>query len=266
MINGTLFKKEIKANYKILVIFLAVLTLYGVMIVTMFDPRLGDSLAIMMESMPDVFAAFGMSNPGTTLLEFLINYLYGFLLVVFPMIFLLLLSNRLIARYIDRGSMAYLLASPNKRSRIAFTQAAVLLLSLLLLISYVSVICILASEFMFPGELEIPEFLLINAGLLGLHVFLAGICFCASCIFHDTRRSYGVGAGLCIAFFLIQMLSQTGDKFEALKYATPLTLFQPDRIAAYDGNSILYFLVLYAAGLLFIGLGIGSFCKRDLSI
>ena len=40
--------------------------------------------------------------------------LYGFLLVVFPMVFLILLANRLLTRYLDRGSIAFLLATPNQ--------------------------------------------------------------------------------------------------------------------------------------------------------
>ena len=54
----TLFKREWKASWKLLAIFLAVLSLYGGMIVSMFDPKLGESLNMMAESMPQIFAAF----------------------------------------------------------------------------------------------------------------------------------------------------------------------------------------------------------------
>ena len=58
--NATLFRKEIKSNWILLVIFLGVLSVYSVMITMMFDPRLGDSLRMMADSMPQMFAAFGM--------------------------------------------------------------------------------------------------------------------------------------------------------------------------------------------------------------
>lgn len=48
MINKTLFLKEWKTNWKMLVLFAAILTLYGAMIVSMFDPKLGESLKMMM--------------------------------------------------------------------------------------------------------------------------------------------------------------------------------------------------------------------------
>ena len=57
--NAALFKKEIKSNGLLLVIFLAVLSVYGSMITIMFDPKMGDSLKLMAESMPGIFSAFG---------------------------------------------------------------------------------------------------------------------------------------------------------------------------------------------------------------
>ena len=126
MFSLTLLWRESRANYKILLLFLAVLTLYVSMVTAMYDPKLGEALAAMMETMPEIFSLVGMQNPGTTLGEFLVNYLYGFLLVVLPLVFIVLMANRLMARYVDRGSMAYLLATPNKRRRIAMTQAWVM--------------------------------------------------------------------------------------------------------------------------------------------
>ncbi len=266
MLNKTLLKKEIKSNYKALLIFMAVLTLYSSMIVSMFDPKLGESLTMMMESMPGIFAAVGMSNPGSTLIEFLVNYLYGFLFIVFPLIFIIITSNKLVALYIDRGSMAYLLATPNKRRKIVSTQAFVLLLGILALTVYVTMLCIGASEAMFPGELDISKFILLNVGLYGLLVFLAGVCFCASCIFNDSKGAIGIGAGLAIAFLLIQMVFQVGKKFEFLKYFTPMTLFDADGIIAGEARAVGMFCILYAAGIVLFIIGIEVFCKRDISV
>lgn len=264
--NTILFRRELKANYKLILIFIGVLSLYGSMIVTMFDPELGDSLATMAQSMPEVFAAFGMLEVGTTLLTFIVNYLYGFLLIAFPSVFIILLANRLMARYINQGSMAYLLATPNKRRKIAFTQAIFLVSGVLCLVVYVTVLCICVSQAMFPGELEIKKFILVNMGLFGLLVFLSGLCFFSSSVFSDTKLSNGIGAGCIIAFVLIQMLSQVGEKFENLKYLTPLTLFQTDELIAGESQAVVAFVVLYILGILFYAIGIEIFCKRDLSI
>lgn len=266
MISKTLFKRELKANYKILLVFMALISMYCSMIVAMFDPKLGESLKMMAESMPDLFAAFGMMDSGSTLIEFIANYLYGFILLAIPIIFIILLGNRLVARYVDKGSMAYLLATPNKRKKIVTTQAVFMTLCILFLVIFATVLCILVSKAAFPGELDIKKFIIMNIGLFGLLFFMGGICFLSSCAFNDSRYSYGVGGGLAILFILIQMISQVGDKFEALKYATPLTLFQTDKIIAGESNVIGYFLILYIAGLIMYVAGITIFSKKDLSL
>ena len=92
------------------------------------------------------------------------------------------------------------------------------------------------------------------------------MCFLSSCTFNDSRYSYGVGGGLAVVFILIQMLSQVGDKLEKLKYLTPLTLFQPDKIIAGDSSSIVCFIVLYIIGLIMYLVGIRIFMKKDFPV
>ncbi len=66
--NKTLFAKELRANLFVSGIIAAVLAMYIGTIVAMYDPKLGESLDLMM-SMPELFAAFGMSMRATTLLR-----------------------------------------------------------------------------------------------------------------------------------------------------------------------------------------------------
>ena len=57
-----LLRRELRANYKMILLFTAVITLYSTVIIAMYDPKLGASLNMMAESMPELFAAFGMTN------------------------------------------------------------------------------------------------------------------------------------------------------------------------------------------------------------
>lgn len=266
MINWVLFSKEFKANLKLFIIFWAVLAVYAGMIVAMFDPKLGDSLNLMAQGMPQLFAAFGMDDVGVTLLEFVVNYLYDFLFVVFPAVFIIIVANRLVVRYVDDGSMAYLLATPHTRKSLVVTQMRVLSTLLFLLVALAALFTWAVASYMFPGELEIGKFVIINVALYGLLIFLSGLCFCFSCWFNDARKSFGWGAGLVIAFVLIQMLSQVGDKFEFLKYATPLTLFNTEGLMAGDSDAILMFLILYIAGIALYFLGMEIFAKKDIPV
>lgn len=75
MINFTLLKKEFKSNISILITFMSILSMYGIVMISMFDPKLGESLKLMSENMPEMFALFGMNNFSSNLMDFLINYL-----------------------------------------------------------------------------------------------------------------------------------------------------------------------------------------------
>lgn len=264
--NTTLLRKEIKTNWILLVIFLGVVSVYGVMITMMFDPELSDSLRMMSESMPQLFAAFGMADVGTTLLEFVTGYLYGILLIAFPGVYIIILANRLVAKYVDNGSMAYLLAVPQKRRKIILTQGIYLLLSLVILVVYVTVLIIVVGEILFQGELDIPGFLRVNVGLLGLLIFFGGACFCASCFCNESKNSSAVGTAVVVYTLLLQMVSQVGEKFENIKYATPVTLFDVEGLSAGESGALAMCAILYAAGFLLMAIGILRFSKRDLPL
>ncbi|MDD3338179.1 MAG: ABC transporter permease subunit [Lachnospiraceae bacterium] len=266
MMNGTLYKKEWKSNGVLLIIFIAVLTMYAAMIVSMFDPELGDSLKQMAASMPEVFAAFGMADVGQTLLEFVTGYLYGILLTAFPAVYIIILSNRLVARYVDNGSMVYLLSGPQKRSQIIRTQLIFQVTSLLVMLLYVIALIIITAQFMFPGELEIPGFLRVNAGLFGLWIMFGGICFLCSSLWNESKTAIGISSAIVIYTLLVQMIAQVGEKFEFLKYATPITLFNAKGLADNTAEAWITCAVMYGVGIVCYIVATQVFQKKNLPI
>lgn len=262
--SGALLKKELQANGLLAVIFLGVVTLYGSMITSMFDPKLGDSLNTMMESMPELFAAFGMSNPGASLTQFLANYLYGFLLVALPLVMILILVQRLLVRYMERGAMAWLLASPVPRWKLAVIQAFVLVAAVVLLVGYMTGLCGGLAEVLFPGELEFDRFALVNLGDLGLLLFFAGLCFCSACLFQSSGPALWVGGGLCVAFVLLNMLAGVGEEAEFLRWFTPVTMYDP--VALANGENIFPLAGLYLGALALFVAGVIAFSRRDICV
>ena len=194
MISLLLYKREMKGSIKVLLIFAAVITLYVTVIIRMYDPEMMKTLDDFVKVMPELMAAVGI-HAGA-----MISYLYGFILIVFPMVFCILRGNGLIAKYVDRGSVVSLVAAPVKRQKIACTQASVLISGVIQLLGYETVLEIVVAQGSFPNELEIAELLKLNSGLFCLLLFIAGICFLASCLFSDTRSEifyvfYIVSAG-----------------------------------------------------------------------
>ena len=82
----------------------------------------------------------------------------------------------------------------------------------------------------FPKQLVASELLILNLALLFLHLFIAGICFLASCVFSDTKYSIAFGAGIPAFMYVMQMLGNVGEKTEFAKYFTFFTLFDANGI------------------------------------
>ena len=265
MISMPLFRREARRSILLLVIFAGILALYASVILTMYDPELGDSLAMMKDAMPELFAAFGMSDPGSTLTEFLANYLYGFLFLVLPLVLLILLTNRLVVGYLDRGTMAWLLSTPTPRWKIAATQALFQVVCGVLTVVYAGGLCAILSAAMYPGELAATPFFRLNLTLAALLCLLGSLCFLGACALPDSRRGLALGGGLCVVFILLQMLAQSGEKWEWLQYLTPLTAFDSAALAS-GGGSLWPALGLAGGAAILYAAGIWVFTRRDLCL
>lgn len=266
MLNMTLYKCGIKDNFKIILIFAAVLTMYFTIMVSMFDPTLGSALNEFVKAMPELMNMFGMNPSTTTLTGFMSAYLYGFIMLVFPMIFSIISANRLVARHVDKGSMVYLLSAPVRRKTIVFTQMKVLGSGIFILVLYATVLGIVACESSFPGELDIPKFILLNVGVFGLQLLIGGICFLSSCIFNETKYSIAFGAGIPAMAYLIQMLANSGESLSNAKYATFFTLFNPDVIIAGDSVAFIQIVVLFLASFIIFTASAIIFTRKDMYI
>ena len=266
MLNRTLYKREMKGSIRLLVLLAAVITMYVTIIIGMYNPDMMAMLDGIWEVMPELMASVGMSPGATSLLGFMISYLYGFILLIFPMVFCILRGNALIAKYVDRGSMVTLVAAPVKRRTVALTQMTALVSGILLLVVYSTALELVCASVSFPGELDAGELLVLNGGLLCLHLFIGGICFLASCLFSDTRYSVGFGAGIPALMYVLQMLANVGEEAENARYFTFFTLFDPAGITAKSNGAIAGIFILLAGALVLYTVGIMIFSKKDLHI
>ena len=266
MINAALYRREMKGSIRLLIILAAVVTLYVAVIISMYDPAMMAMLDSFSAAMPELMASVGMRPGATSLLGFMVSYLYGFILLVFPLAFCVLRANGLVAKYADNGSLAMLLAAPVRRVTVALTQLAALLSGLTLLMVYCTVLELVCAAISFPGELNPAELLRLNGALMCLHLFLGGICFLASCAFSDARYSLGFGAGIPALMLVLQMLANTGGAAERAKYFTCFTLFDPQGIIAGASGAAWGALVLLAGAAVLDALAVAIFCRRDLSV
>lgn len=266
MISWPLFKYNIKQNRTLWLIILGVFAMYLLIIMTMFDPNMVDRLNDMLDLLPEALVkAMGFETFGTTFLTYVANYIYGFLVFMFPMIYSVIVNHRLVAQHIDGGSMSYLLATPNTRRKLILTQVAFSAIGITALFMTATLIGMLASGFMFPGEMEFGKFIQLNLYAVTVYLAVGGVGFLAGCML-DERLSIAVGAGLPVMFLFFQMLGNAGDKLAWLGKLSLYYLFDFERLFAPEQSVFPQVMGLLGIAAITYGVAVWAFERRDMHV
>lgn len=261
-----LFKRNIRTGIKLMIIFVAILAMYTSVIIYMYNDDLAKLLNQYKDMMPEMMSAMGMGGTVTSLIEFINTYLNGFLMLVVPMVFTMLLVNSYVMKYEDNGSMSCLLATPNSRRKIIVTQVFSVILMITVLIVIITIIGIFSSEMMFSGKLDIGKYIFMNLCTLFMHYLIAGICFMTACFVNETKWYLAFGVGLPLTFFIIQMMANMGGDLKIFKYFTIYTLLPYDEII-HNGSGIISSICIILAVVIFtFTLGVEKFVRKDLHI
>ncbi len=243
----TLLKTVSKKNWPLLLIFFGVLTMYLSVMVSMYDPNDMEALTSMLELFPaGLMEALGFANVVTDLTGYLASWLYGMLMLAFPMVYCIILGNKLVAKMVDNRSFAYLLSTPNSRVKIIMTQGVYALSSVALLFASLFATGTLICAMMVPNALDVGAFLRLNFTTMLVNMVAMMISYFFSCLFNDTKLSLGFGAGIPIVFLLMNMLGGVSADIEILKKLSIYGYYDPVKLV--HGSDIL------GTNLIYIGL------------
>ncbi len=265
--SWALFKSNIKYNYLIWALMTAIFFMYFAIMLSMYDPEYLEAMQQVMNMLPpSLVQAMNFDSMGTDLYSFMSGYMYGFLLFLFPMVVSIIINHRLVASHVDSGSMAYLLASPNSRTKIIITQIIFSLFSIAMLFIVYTGLALLTSQAMFPDEMQVGNFLLLNLYAFILYAGLGGIGFFFSTLFSDKSISLSFGIGIPVAFLIFQMLSNADEKLEGFKYLTMFTLFDFEKVGIDNGYVWLFMGILLFIAAVFYSCSIYIFNKKNLYV
>ncbi len=263
----SLFLFNLRENKILIIAFSLIGTLYATVSIGMYDPSSAEALEAMLELLPEaMIRMMGFDQIGGDITHYVSNYLYGFIMLLFPVIFSIMMGTKLVSKYVDQGSMTYLLTMPYTRKKIVITQAVFFALSLFVVIFFNVLVIIVMAESMFPNDLQIWNFVMLNLVTYAVHLTLAGLTFLFSVLFSDASKSLGLSGGFLIAFFIINMLSSISDKTEFLKYLTPFTLIDIEYILEGGSHGVLSFIVLILTAIAVFVLSIEIFHKKSIII
>lgn len=261
MISLPYFKYLIKSNIKFLLAFTLVLCIFLTVMINVFTPVTMDALQ---QATKNTLAG-NILNGNGTLIGFMANSFYALMAIIFPMVYSIMVGNRMLAEKVDRGSLAGFLATPVTRLQITLSSALYFVLSLALMWSICSLVGIFCGHIFQPDALDIDAFLMLNLGVFLYHLVISSICFLASCIFNSSKYSLTFGAGIPLYFFVVSLFIKLSDSLEFLKYITLNTLFDCQKIISGNGY-VNDFIIMAVIAIVLYTIGIIWFQRKDLPL
>ena len=229
-----------------------------------------------------------------TVLNDLIYRIAGILL---PMIYVMIVSNKLIAAQVTDGSMAYVLSTPTNRKTVLRTQFFYLVLSLVAMYIVITLAVLgseaIASAIRLANEPNSPHMLPLRSLLYCFASFasmfaLLGICFGASAFFNKSSNSLALGGGACIFSFICCILGLFGNKvfvavgigvsaMNLFNFVTIFSLIDTESMSAFakacagQGVDFSYdwiwkIAIMFAIGIVFAIIGAIKFKNKDLPL
>ncbi len=142
----------------------------------------------------------------------MLNQMYFTIMSLLPiLLFIIFAGNALIVDQVDKGSMAYILSTPTKRSAVAITQAVYMIVMPFIMVGF-GFLTKLVSASVIIGEVEVAKYAALYGGLYLLTEAMAGICYLASCVFNLSKHALALGGGLNIWFFICSLLGMFGSE------------------------------------------------------
>jgi ABC-type transport system involved in multi-copper enzyme maturation permease subunit len=203
--------------------------------------------------------------------------------LMLPMIYVIITGNKLIAGQVDKGSMAYVLSTPTKRSSVALTQGLFLILSTFAMEAVCAAVDF-GSSFILTemSSTDISQKLILNLGSFLTIAAIGGICYLASCLFDLSKHSIAMGGGLSVFFYLCSVIGMFGTEtfvnmgmgtssLNILNKITILSLFDAEGICTIGTDAVSYdfvwkFAILFGIAALTYIIGARRFCKKDLPL
>ncbi|MCD8205382.1 MAG: ABC transporter permease subunit, partial [Clostridia bacterium] len=186
---------------------------------------------------PDLITTMSNMDP-TAMVDSMYYHMVGILPIL---IWIVVVGNSVIASQVDRGSMAYVLSTPTKRSAVAMTQALYMVIVPLIMTVIVCVVKIICNVG-FLGAADAGVTVVMYLGMYILIEALCGICYLGSCLFNRSSHSIAFGGTFVVWFFLASLIGMFGsdmmvdagmgvESLNAFNYLTLITLFDVDRAA-----------------------------------
>ena len=222
-----MLKRELKINFKSFLIWTLILVILFLIVFLIYPSIVNSDNIQMMDEMMNMFPeemlkAFNMDISS-------IDTAYGWLKTE-GFIFILLLSgiyasilgtNILLKEESDK-TIEYLNSLPIKRRNILFSKIICALIYIVLMILIIGIFNYICLEF--SGDFDRKQYILLSITPLLSSLPLFSISLFISTFAHKTKKVFGIGLGIALLSYFLQIVSEMNEVTEFFKYFTVYTL------------------------------------------
>lgn len=259
------FRHELQQNRKLLMIWTAVVAGMIFIIMLIFpqmESQVGD-MTEMFANMGGFSAAFGMDKISFATPMGFYGVEGGAMMAIGGGMLAAILGGNILCKEEGSHTAEFLLTMPMRRENAALQKLA----AVAVMIVIFNGVCMglgIGAFAVVGEEIAWNEFLLYHIALVLMQLEIGALCFCLSAFLH--KVSMGVGIGVAMLFYFLQMFVNVTDKLEWLKYVTPY--YYSDAGNVFPTASVEWGLVLlgmgYAAAAVIVGLL--KYGRKDLAV
>lgn len=259
----TVYIKELKQSSKSLMIWTTAIAFMMLVCVMLFP-----EMKVEMDSISDVFAnmggftaAFGMDKLSFGDLMGFYGIECGNVLGIGGGFFAALTGVSILACEEKGGTAEFLLTHPVNRFSVIM-QKLLFVFTQIIILNIVVVGVSLISSVVIGESYEIKEFMLLHIAYLIIQIEIAGICFGISAFIK--RGSIGIGLGIALAFYFMNIVSNISEEAEFLRYITPYAYANASDIILEAKLDITLIIIGICITFTSIMVGFAKYTKKDI--
>lgn len=272
MMNCSLFRSMLKMHGKTMLTYGLGMAAYMLLVIGVY-PSIAHSAALntVLKSLPQgMMRLFGSPSGYSQVGNYLAGEFYVLLYVIILAIYTVSVSTKLMAHLIDNGSMAYLLATPISRTKIAVTQAIQLIVGIIVIGFCATASALLGVQWFVRGHgldgLDVSHFIEMNIVGVLLFLVIGSYSYLFSCMARDERTALSLSASLTVVFYALNTMGTLSDQVGWMKYLSVFAAFNAQTLINGQDNFAALSVSLAVAALVLFGLAVVGFRRRQLSL
>lgn len=262
-----MFKREMKINFKSFLIWLVVLIIIFLIVYLMYPSIMKSENVNMINEMMKIFPEevlkafnFDISSMDSAY-GWLKSEGFVFILLIVGCYAGTLGSNLLLKEENDK-TIEYLNSLPVTRNKIVLSKVlagVIYIILMVVLLGIFNYICLTLS-----GDFDEKQYLLLSLTPLFSSIVIYFATMFLSTFTHKTKRMLGVGLGIVLISYVLQMFSTMGENTEFLKYFSVFTLADIRNVIINTAINPLLVLLSIGLSLLFLLLIVLRYNKKEL--